>query len=183
MKTAPTICPECGIEVEILPASHGMKGYSCPSCGKVGVLRASVGRASGRVQQLKLFGIERGKPTCMIEQAEEDVQRQTIAALGYKGYIVLQTTVKYHWQKCPHCKRKHRPEGGYGATLGVPDLLVTHIRWREGEGLFIEMKGTKTPLSDAQTDLQAKGRIVVCHSMEEALRAVSIYDYARTVCP
>ena len=62
---------------------------------------------------------------------------------------------------------------GYGASPGVPDLLVRHPDWEPpGVWLAIETKGSHTPLNAAQKALYAAGAIVVARSVQAALLAV-----------
>jgi hypothetical protein len=68
------------------------------------------------------------------------------------------------------------PEGGNGRG-GMPDLLVTHPRC--GVRL-LEMKSPGGRLNDAQRDWHARWvssggpAVVVCHSVEDALRACGL---------
>lgn len=96
---------------------------------------------------------------------EEQVQRCILEGLTAYGYIVKQTTVRG--------VRK-----GYGASPGVPDLLVTHPKWPEGCWLGLEVKGPKTALSQEQRVLEALHRIVVVRSWEDALSAVESFRTA-----
>jgi hypothetical protein len=99
---------------------------------------------------------------------EEDVQAQAVALLGRAGFVVLQTSVRYHAQKCLECGAWARPTGGTGTTPGVPDLLVSHETWPLGLWLGTEMKDGDGGLTAAQELLQALGRIVVARSADEA---------------
>lgn len=68
------------------------------------------------------------------------------------------------------------PEGGNGRG-GLPDLLVTHSRC--GVRL-LEMKRPGGRLNEAQKDWHARWlgaggpAVIVCHSVEDALRAVEL---------
>lgn len=104
---------------------------------------------------------------------EEDIQSAIRAELLARGYICLQTTHRTHMQVCNVCGQKSRSQGGYGADYGVPDLLVSHVSWKAGVWLGLEVKGPKTPLSPHQQELLSKQRIFVVRSVDEALQAVA----------
>lgn len=108
---------------------------------------------------------------------EETNQSQSMAAFCLLGWIVLQTTVRYKMQMCPACLKWHRPEGGYGATPGVPDLLVRNPTWWNALWFGLEIKGSETPLSDVQKDLRRDGHIRVSRSPEQSLRLAVVFDY------
>lgn len=92
---------------------------------------------------------------------EESVNRSVRDALEMLGFVVLSTTVR-------------NARGGYGASKGVPDLLVSRDGW--GCWMGLEIKGPKTRVSDEQKDLEARGLIVIAQSVDEALCAVQ--DFA-----
>ena len=102
---------------------------------------------------------------------EEDVQAKAILALSRTGFIVLQTSVRYHAQQCRECGTWARPTGGTGTTPGVPDLLVSHEEWPEGLWLGVEMKDSDGGLQLEQKLLLAQARIVVARAAEAALQA------------
>jgi hypothetical protein len=96
-------------------------------------------------------------------EREEDVLAAIREGLALLGFVVLSTTVR-------------RVRHGYGASPGVPDLLISRDTWPSGCFLGIEVKGTKTRLSAAQQRLQAAGRLYICRSWEDALAAVRAFE-------
>ena len=112
-----------------------------------------------------------------LPEREEDVQAAIIQRLELEGYIVLQTSHRTKRVTCPHCLHPFRPTGGYGASFGVPDLLVTHERWRGCVWVGIEVKGIGKDgrpgaLRPDQRGLLERGRIIVATSQDEALKCV-----------
>jgi hypothetical protein len=120
--------------------------------------------------------------------SEEQVQRTIIEGLQYtRGVTVLQTSHRTSSTRtCTKCRTKNSikqtcsacgsylPVGhGYGATKGVPDLLVTRDSWPTGFWVGLEVKGPKTPLSPEQAALLEKGRIYVVRSWEDASAALT----------
>lgn len=106
-------------------------------------------------------------PSDLAFATEEDLQRAIIVDLKERGLEVLQTTVRYRASPCDHCGKPTRSKGGYGASPGVPDLLVWVGGWKG-----LECKGLKTPVSDEQKRLAREGKIIIVRSLEEALAAV-----------
>lgn len=104
---------------------------------------------------------------------EEDVQANIIATLSTMGLRVLQTSHRVKMVCCPHCQGKFRPPGNYGATKGVPDLLVRCPEQdAPGAWLGMEVKGPKTRLSPEQKELEQEQSIIIVRSLEDALRAL-----------
>ena len=114
---------------------------------------------------------------------EWSVQQTIEEGLTYLGYIVLHTQHQYRMQTCPKCKHRFREQGGYGASPGIPDLLIHHPTWPAGHIFGMEVKGTKTPLSAEQKVLQAQRAIVVCRSWEDAEAAIREFEEAATRQP
>lgn len=113
-----------------------------------------------------------GPPLKMVPPAgvdEEAVQAVTIRVLERAGFIVLQTSVRYHNQECPACHKWFRPRGGTGTTPGVPDLLVTREDWPPGLWLGIEMKDADGGLTAAQVLLHAQQRVFIARSPQMAV--------------
>ncbi len=120
--------------------------------------------------------------------SEEQVQRTIIEGMQWMpGVTVLQTSHRASSTRtCTKCRTKNTiqqacvacgsflPSGhGYGATKGVPDLLVTRDSWPVGFWVGLEVKGPKTPLSPEQAALLEKGRIYVVRSWEDAAAALA----------
>ena len=102
-------------------------------------------------------------------ETEEVIQAAAIRELTKACFVVLQTSVRYHNQKCAGCGAWARPTGGTGTTPGVPDLIVSHELWPIGLWIGIEMKSATGALSPAQRLLRAQGRIFVARSAAEAV--------------
>ena len=102
-------------------------------------------------------------------ETEEVIQAAAIRDLTKACFVVLQTSVRYHNQKCAGCGAWARPTGGTGTTPGVPDLIVSHELWPTGLWIGIEMKSATGVLSPAQRLLRAQGRIFVARSAAEAV--------------
>lgn len=110
--------------------------------------------------------------------SEEQVQSTIIEGLTALGYLVLQTTVRVKNATCPACHRSFRPFGGYGATKGVPDLLITRHNWPWGAMLALEIKkpiGWKWSGHD-QKELWETERTMVATSWEQACFAVWAFE-------
>ena len=105
---------------------------------------------------------------------EWSVQQTIEEGLTWLGYLVLHTQHQYRMQTCPRCQYEFRPTGGYGADKGIPDLLLHHPSWPDGQLMGMEVKGSKTPLSKEQKILLAQRAIVVCRSWEDAKAALGI---------
>ena len=106
---------------------------------------------------------------------EEDTQRAIIDLFSYT-HIVLQTSHRSMRFACPSCHALIRNTGGYGATKGVPDLLIRHAKWPSWAWLGMEVKGSATVISPEQKDLAAKSAIVIVRSLDEAMKAVKAFD-------
>jgi hypothetical protein len=129
-----------------------------------------------------------------LQLTEEQVQATTIDGFQKMGYAVLQTTHRVKLAQCPECLTKFRPDGKYGSSKGVPDLLVSHPRWPKYLWLLIEMKrpekligvvaGQKAPKratkwkysSSEQQELCESGRVAVATSWEEALAVTKRFE-------
>lgn len=110
---------------------------------------------------------------------EEQIQAITIQAAAALGFRVLQTSVRVRMVDCPQCHARFRPAYlGYGATPGVPDLLICRDRWPWPVMIGLEMKGPNTEISPAQADLQAAGRILIARTMETALAGLQAAERA-----
>lgn len=121
--------------------------------------------------QPKLPKLDRGPQRRRIPEKESEVQECVRTGLRHMGYVVLSTSERRRGVSCPKCRQWFTPTGGTGADKGVPDLLVTHDRWR-GRWLGLEIKGTTGRLSPEQRALYKRGLIWVVRSWEDALRAV-----------
>jgi hypothetical protein len=176
-------CCKCGGPTKVEVTKFGLKLRVCVDvrCGGNAIVQAKSARrkrepGSSTVQH-KLPGLDPGVSTTLIKIREEDNQRDTMAGFCRMGWLVLQTTVRYKMQKCPECHTWHRPEGGYGSTPGVPDLLVRNPAWWPALWFGLEIKGTDTPLSPAQIDLRRDGHIRVSRAPSQSFFLASVFDY------
>lgn len=103
---------------------------------------------------------------------EDEIQRDIINALRLLGYIVLETSEHRRVEQCPKCKERMTSTQGRGCTPGVPDLLVSHLDFPPLCLLGLEVKGPKTPITSAQSNLARLHRIIIVYSVQEALDAV-----------
>ena len=130
-----------------------------------------------KARQLKL-PMQPGCQHNAVNLPEWSVQKTIEEGLSYLGYIVLHTQHQYMMQTCPTCGAQFRATGGYGADKAIPDLLVRGKSWPVGCLLGIEVKGTRTPLSEEQKLLAADGGLVVCRSWEDAEAAIRAFEEA-----
>lgn len=102
---------------------------------------------------------------------EEMIQRQIIDGLERFGYTVHQTTVRKKLASCPKCHSLFRPSGGYGASYGVPDLLVRRPSWPRGLSLGLEVKRPAGKFSSiGQQEAYHAGCFYVVYGFDDALR-------------
>jgi hypothetical protein len=125
---------------------------------------------------------------------EEQVQRTILDGLTAMGYTVLQTSHRTKRVKvCASCRTKNyvpmkcnacsRPlPWGYGATPGVPDLIVSHKAYGQGVWVGLEVKGPKTAVSEAQRKLRDAGHIHVVRSWEDAKAAMLTSEREAGAC-
>jgi hypothetical protein len=138
-------------------------------------------RRAPRATQLKL-GVQPGRRTTRVYKKESQVQREVEVQLRMMGYKVWSTVHRYKMQCCPQCGHHFRPKGGYGASLGIADLLVRgtgrgeSTRWPRALCLQVELKGEKTPLSEVQKIEQDEGEIIVVRSAEQAVNVVRSFE-------
>jgi hypothetical protein len=92
--------------------------------------------------------------------AESDIQAAIVAFLRMIGYNVRQTTIR-GWR---------RDDKGYGADRGVADLLISYPGW--GVSIELEVKGPRTLLSKAQSDLRNSGIIHIVRGVDDAAAAI-----------
>lgn len=105
----------------------------------------------------------RGRNLIPVEQSEGNVQTEITDALKKMGYRAYSTSTY------------RKPSRGHGASKkGMPDVLVSHDGWPvKGIWLAMETKKPKESKKSAEQDeLEAKGRIVVVTSLDEAIAAV-----------
>lgn len=103
----------------------------------------------------------------LLHPREDDIQRVIVDGLRLLGCVVLVTTHRVKRCRCGAWSR-----GDYGATPGVPDLLVRKDGWPAACWLGLEVKGPRTALSRQQKLLRDRGGIIVVRSLEDALGAL-----------
>ncbi len=128
-----------------------------------------------KTTQPKLPHIARGRQSNAPKISEDVLQTHVMGALRTRGYIVLSTVHRYKKQRCPKCAQQFWAQGGYGATPGVPDLIVSHADWPSGMWVGLELKGTQTVLSPAQKQLREQDRIFIVRTVDQALSIVESY--------
>lgn len=146
--------PPAGVAAPSRRVQH--RAPAPPGVGAPTALALQLARKRGRTVKKRL-----------LESREEDVQKVIVDGLRLLGYTVLVTT--HRVRRC-QCGRWGR--GDYGATKGVPDLLVRRKNWNDGVYVGLEVKGPKTPLSREQKALLAEGGLVVVRSLEDALEVL-----------
>lgn len=106
------------------------------------------------------------------QQTEAQLQRQVVAELHLRGYLVLVTNAGV--RRCVHCK-KFPPSGkGAVASRGVPDLLIRLPSWPPWVWAGVELKrphGGK--ISPEQRELNLGFHIVIEDSVKGVLWAIS----------
>lgn len=118
------------------------------------------------------LGLDPGRAQTIVDASEEQVMQSIIAALAQRGYLVLSTVHRHTRHTCSKCGMNEWHGGGYGATQGVPDLLVRLPSWKTATWLGIEVKGRTTKISPAQETLAKQRAIVIVRTLEEALLAI-----------
>lgn len=114
--------------------------------------------------------------------SEEDLQRAAIECLHLLDYIALQTTVRYKRQKCEACGSVATPKGGYGASPGVPDLIITHHTWPRHMAMLAELKGPATKVSPDQKMYEAFGRYpIIRGDLRPLLDAIYAFEEANNL--
>lgn len=110
--------------------------------------------------------------------SEDDLQTVIVEALRVTGYTVLVTT--HRAKRCRKCG--HFAHGGYGATKGIPDLLVSRPGWNSWVGLEIKKPGKAMWSSLEQKELFERGFNALVQSLEQAFGSV-IQVFPDAPCP
>lgn len=100
------------------------------------------------------------------QRRNEEASRQywIVKTLRTHRYTVKETSQRINVQ-------------GSGIDRGIGDVLVTHISWPPNVWLMIEVKANeKSRVSPEQAELRDCGRLVVCWTVEQALRAVHEFE-------
>ena len=162
------VCDKCGGDLELIRDTPVGPVLHCASCNRNIAARAA--------KTLKLPGLDPGRQSVATAETEEPIMQRIKTVLEMSGYTVLSTVHRHTRHTCSRCKHNEWHSGGYGADLGIPDLLVRHPSWSRALWLGIETKGTHTRLNPRQSELLAGGAIVVARSEAEALCAVQEAD-------
>lgn len=104
------------------------------------------------------------------ELTEEQAQTLIMRVLSNAGYDVLSTVHRYKRIRCEKCGALTWPRGGYGATKGLGDLIVTREDWPGNAYVMADVKSRKGRLSPEQKARFNRGKLFIWRSAEEALR-------------
>ena len=107
-----------------------------------------------------------------IKLKEETVQAAIVEYFTILRYSVLQSSRR--GSVCQHCGLK--TFGPDGASKGLPDVLIAGPRYPKGAAVLIECKGTDTKVSPEQQALSDAGRIFICRSLDDAVKAVREFE-------
>jgi hypothetical protein len=102
---------------------------------------------------------------------EDQIQTLIMNTLTIAGYDVISTVHRYKRVRCSQCGFLNRPAGGYGATKGIGDLLVTSDKWTENYYIMADVKREKGALTMEQKERFARGKLMIWRSPEQALLA------------
>lgn len=168
------ICGKCSTPMYVgYVSGRDILEYACPKCGVPPLHKVSPHHTPSVAENAPQPVPSRKPRPKGSGGLEEDVQAAILKELSARGYRVMQTTVRYKRQNCYSCGAAVVSfKGGYGATPGIPDLLVTRDDWRPGVFIGIEVKSASGRPTDAQKELLGHGRIFVVRNVAEALAAV-----------
>ena len=106
-----------------------------------------------------------------IDIPESEVQATIVEGLAALGYDVQITSRQR--KRCSHCHKFSG--GGDGVSKGVADLLIGRDTWGAIR-MPLEIKGTKTVLSDEQERDLRRGMLYVAFSWEDAIKHVAHFE-------
>jgi len=170
-------CPEHDVALMTVPHPLGRgQAYCCTVVGCTHIEAAP----DRRINLLKLPGMGRGKQSRVFRWTEKETEHAVDQFATVMRWDWANTSVKYKYQmvSCPGCKYswEMRPEGGYGATPGIPDRIY-YPSWLRIPyvGILMDLKGSHTPFTsnknpkfaDAQKRLSEQRRIAFCRSSED----------------
>jgi hypothetical protein len=104
------------------------------------------------------------------EATEEQIQQAIMTALMLKGFIVLSTVHRRHLVRCECCEHTFYPPGGYGATKGIGDLIVSRYDWPDNTYILADVKSRTGKLTAEQERLFQSEKLYIWRSVEDALR-------------
>lgn len=109
--------------------------------------------------------------------SEDDLQALVEDYCRVKGWIALSTVHRTKLADCPKCHSRFRPRGGYGASPGVPDLLLRLPHWSQFVFCGVELKKhDKAAVRPAQAVLAASGAVAICWTLEMVIETVMSVD-------
>jgi hypothetical protein len=111
---------------------------------------------------------------------EADLQQGVIDRLKFEGYEVMETGKPRGGQTCGKCGNVLPHPGWQGNTPGLPDLFIRGKEWPVGVFVAVELKGSSTPVREAQQALCDRGGSYICRSWEEVWAAVQATERAIT---
>jgi hypothetical protein len=123
----------------------------------------------------KLPGLDPGPASRRLRWPEEDTEAACDQGCAVHRWAVLSTVRRRKRIGCPHCGGWFMPGGGDGCTPGVPDRLIQPRELLAAVGpvwIGVELKGSDTPLSDAQRELEGQGRIAIARDWDDVDRVV-----------
>jgi len=153
-------CPTCGCGLR-LGFVDGLERWACLECGYVAPLATPVPPEPRRRKRLPAE-----------VRSEVLVEREFDKCAEAAGWLVLKTSLRRKAVKCQRCGMVQWPQGGDGCTKGLPDRFVRRPEWPPYKWLGVELKGSKTPLSQEQKELQKQAAILVVRSWAEFLEKV-----------
>ena len=166
-------CPVHDTRLYVVPHPKGTgQALCCPIVGCTYIKDA----ADNRAVSPKIPGLSSGRQSTILAMSEADVERQVDDGCNARRWQYLSTVHRYKRTEvtCEVCKSSFfvTPQGGYGATPGVPDRLLLPSWLPPYLAIMIELKGSKTAFtksteSDAQRRLSESRRTVVARSFED----------------
>jgi hypothetical protein len=103
---------------------------------------------------------------------EGPLQCEVIDHLSILQYEVMETGKPRGGQTCGKCGNVLPHPGWQGNTPGLPDLFIRGKEWPVGVYVAVELKGSSTPVREAQQALCDRGGSFICRSWEEVWTAV-----------
>jgi uncharacterized protein (UPF0212 family) len=146
-------CPKH--DLEYVPVRYGVLACPNPKCGN-GTTEAAIEDKHDRQK--------RSSPKEKV--IEKDLQRDVVTILECRDYEVMETGKTRVKVSCPNCGSQSYPTGWQGNTPGLPDLLIRGRHWPIGVWLAVELKGSETPVTDAQQALWKRGGSYILRSWE-----------------
>lgn len=154
------LCPKHNVEYTEIPG-YGVLACPVQGCDQ-GTTLAAVQHQQDKAKR------QPAKPKVI----EADLQSTVIEGLQANGYEVMETGKARARVQCPECSRAFYPTGWQGNTPGVTDLFIRGKHWPVGIWLAVELKGSSTPVTEAQQALSDRGGSHICWSWDEVWQTV-----------